>query len=97
MINVSAASVVTAQRDANYRRAIACHSAQSGVACEKVGNAFPVITLSDLETLDSLPQLKRRVVIANGKFARFDLVAHLRSESVAPHGASGFVKHCVAE
>jgi hypothetical protein len=25
-----------------------------------------------------LPQLKRRVVIANGKFSRFDVITHLR-------------------
>src|SRR4030095_13249877 len=81
MINVSAASVVTAQCDANNRRAIACHSAQSGVACEKVGNAFSVITLSDLETLDSLPQLKRRRVIANRKFSRGDLALHVRCKN----------------
>jgi hypothetical protein len=82
MINISAASVVTAQCDANNRRAIDRHSAQPRVAREKVRNAFPVITFGNLETLNPLPQLKRRVVIANGKFSRFDVVAHLRSGHV---------------
>src|SRR5882724_8744076 len=76
MINISAASIVTAQCNANNRRAIGRHSAQSRVAREKVGNAFSVITLGNLETLSPLPQLKRRVVIANGKFSRFDVIAH---------------------
>jgi hypothetical protein len=67
---------VTAQCDANNRSAIGRDSAQSPVTREKVGNTFPVITLGNLETLDALPQLKRRVVIADGKFARFDVVAH---------------------
>jgi hypothetical protein len=79
MINISAASVVTAQCNANNGRAIGRHSAQARVAREKVGNSFSVITLGNLETLSPLPQLKRRVVIANGKFSRFDVVAHLRS------------------
>jgi hypothetical protein len=81
MINISAASVVTAQCDANDRGAIGRHSAQPRVAREKVGNAFPVITLGNLKTLHPLPQLKRRVVIANGKFSRLDVSAHLRSGS----------------
>jgi hypothetical protein len=41
-----------------------------------VGNALPVIALGNLETLNPLPQLKRRVVIANAEFSRFDVVAH---------------------
>jgi hypothetical protein len=69
---------MTAQCDANNRSAVGRDSAQPRVTREKVGNTFPVITLGNLETLDSLPQLKRRVVIANGKFACFDIVAHLR-------------------
>jgi len=78
MVNISAPSVVTAQGNANNRRAIGRHSAQSRVPREKVGNAFSVITLGNLETLSPLPQLKRRVVIANGKFSRFDVITHLR-------------------
>jgi hypothetical protein len=77
MIKISAAAVLTAQRDTNNRRTIGGHSAKSGVAPEKVGNAFPVITHGNLEALDTLPQLKGRVVIANGKFSRFEVVAHL--------------------
>jgi hypothetical protein len=79
MINISAASVVTAQGDANNRSAIGRYSAQPRIAREKVGNAFPVITLGNFETLNPLPQLKRGVVIANGKFSRFDVIAHFRS------------------
>ncbi len=56
MINISAASVVTAQRDANNRSAIGPHSAQLRVAREKVGNAFPIIPLGNLKTLNPLPQ-----------------------------------------
>jgi hypothetical protein len=81
MINISAASVVTAQCDADNRRAICRHSAQARVAREKVENAFSVIALGNLETLSPLPQLKRRVVIANGKFSRFDIITHLRTGS----------------
>jgi hypothetical protein len=77
MIKISAAAVLTAQRDTNNRRTIGGHSAKSGVAREKMGNAFPVITLGNLEALHTLPQLKGRVVIANGKFSRFEVVAHL--------------------
>jgi hypothetical protein len=83
MINISPASVVTAQCDANNRSAIGSHSAQPRVAREKVGNAFPFIPLGNLKTLNPLPQLKRRVVIANDKFPRFDISAHLRSGSNA--------------
>jgi hypothetical protein len=71
---------VTAQCDANNRSAIGRHSAEPRVVREKVGNAFPVITLGNLETLNPLPQLKRGVVIANGKFSRFDVIAHLRDQ-----------------
>jgi len=78
MINISAAPVVTAQCDANNRSAVGRDSAQCRVTREKVANTFPVITLGNLETLDSLPYLERRVVIADGKFARFDIVAHFR-------------------
>src|SRR5207302_11064966 len=77
MINISATSVVTAQCDANNCSAIGCHSAEPRVAGEKAGNAFPVIALGNLETLDPLPQLQRTVVIADGKFACFDVVAHM--------------------
>jgi hypothetical protein len=79
MVYISAASVVTAQCDANNRSAIGRHSAQPWVARKKVGNAFPVITLGNLETLNPLPQLKRGVVIVNGKFSRFNVSAPLRS------------------
>jgi hypothetical protein len=79
MINISAASVVTAQCNADNRRAIGRHSAQSRIAREKVENAFSVITLGNLQTLGPLPQLKRRIIIANAKFSRFDVIAHLRS------------------
>ena len=78
MINISAASVVTAQCDANNRSAIGRHSAQPRVSREKVRNASPVIPLGNLKTLNPLPQLNRRAVIANGKFSRFDVIAHLR-------------------
>jgi hypothetical protein len=81
MINISAPSVVTAQCDANNRSAIGRHSAQPRVAREKLGNAFPVIPLGNLKTLNPLPQLKRPIVIANGKFSRFDVSAHVRSGS----------------
>jgi hypothetical protein len=97
MINISAASVVTAQCNANNRSVVGRYSAEPRVALEKVGHTFSVITLGNLETLNPLPQLKRRLVISNGKFSRFDGVAHLRSESVAPDGASGFLKHGVVE
>jgi hypothetical protein len=97
MINISAPTVVTAQYDTNNRSAVSRHSAQSRVAREKVGNAFPVIALGNLETLNPLPQFERRTEIPNGKFSRFDIAGHFRSESVAPHAASGFVKHYVAE
>jgi hypothetical protein len=55
MIKISAAAVLTAQRDTNNRRTIGGHSAKSGVAREKMGNAFPVIPLGNLEALDTLP------------------------------------------
>jgi len=79
MINISAAPVVAAQCDANNRSSVGRDSAQSRVTREKVGNTFLLIALGNLETLDSLPQLKRRVVIADGKLARLDVVAHVRS------------------
>ena len=41
--------------DANNRSAVGRDSAQPRVTREKVGNTFPVITLGNLETLDSLP------------------------------------------
>jgi hypothetical protein len=42
-----------------------------------LSNAFFVITLGDLETFDPLPELNRRVVIADGKFSGVDVAAHL--------------------
>ena len=55
MINIPATPVVTAQCDTNNRSAVRRDFAQPRVTREKVGNAFLVITLGNLETLDSLP------------------------------------------
>jgi hypothetical protein len=41
-----------------------------------VSNVFFVITFSDLEAFDTMPKLKRVVVIADTKFSGIDLVAH---------------------
>ena len=55
MINIPAPPVVTAQCDTNNRSAVGRDLAQPRVPRKKVGNTFPVITLGNLETLDSLP------------------------------------------
>jgi hypothetical protein len=77
MINISAASVVTAQCDANNRSGVGGDPAQPRIPREKVGNAFAVVTFRNLETFNSSPQLKCGVVIADGKFSRSDLALHL--------------------
>jgi hypothetical protein len=76
MINVSAASIVTAQRDANNRRPIGCYAAQTRIPPEKLSDAFFVISLRDLDTFHPLPQFNRRVVIVDRKFSGIDLASH---------------------
>src|SRR5258705_7356162 len=77
MINVSAASVVTAHCDPNNRRSVNCHPAQPRIARYKLSDAFFIVTLGNLQAFDSLPELKRRVVIVDRKFSSNDLATHL--------------------
>ena len=72
MINVSAASVVTAHHDADKCRSVRCHSAQPQVARYKLSNASFVVALGNLQAFDSLPEFKRRVVIVYAKFSSND-------------------------
>jgi hypothetical protein len=74
---VSAASVVTAHHNADNYRSIGCHSAQPRIARDKLNDAFFVVALGDLQTFDSLPELKRCVVIVDGKFPSNDITTHL--------------------
>jgi hypothetical protein len=41
-----------------------------------LSNAFSVITFSDLEAFDTVPKLKRVVVIGDAKFSGTNLVAY---------------------
>jgi hypothetical protein len=65
------------QRDANNRGSIGGDSAQSRITFEKCRNIFSIITLSDLETFNALPKLKRCVVIANMKLSGLDCATHV--------------------
>jgi hypothetical protein len=76
MINVSAATIMTAHYNANNYRSICCHSAQPGIASHKLSHAFSVISLSNLHTFDPLPELKCPVVIVDPKFTRVNPVPH---------------------
>src|SRR5262249_9678695 len=77
VINVSAASVVTAHYHANHRRPIGRHSAQSRIARDKLSDALFVVALGNLQTFDSSPELKRRAVIVDGKLPSNDVTTHL--------------------
>ena len=68
MINVSAAPVVTAHHHANNCRPVDRDSAQPRIADYKLSDAFFIVTLGNLQTFDSLPELKRRLVIVDGEF-----------------------------
>src|SRR6266513_1634771 len=76
VINVSAASVVTAHCHADNCRSVDCHSAQPRVARYKLSDAFFVVAFGNLQTFDLLPELKRRLVIVDGKFPSNDLATH---------------------
>src|SRR2546423_5762505 len=76
MINVSAATIMTAHYNANNYRSVYCHSAQPGIACHKLSHTFSVISLSNLHTFDSSPELKCSVVIVDPKFTRVNPVLH---------------------
>src|SRR5581483_2645747 len=79
VINISASSILTAQRDADNQGSVGRYSAESWVTREKIGHTFLVITLGNFKTFDSLPERKGRVVIITGKFSRLDVVGHRRS------------------
>src|SRR5215475_7616224 len=76
MINVSAASVVAAHRDADNCRSIDCHSAQPRIARDKLSDSFFVVALRNLQTFDSLPEMKHGVVIVDRKLSCNDLATH---------------------
>src|SRR5262245_43816355 len=76
MINVSAASVMTAHCHADNCRSIDCHSAQPWIARYKLSDAFFVVALGKLQTFDPLPELKRRVVIIDRKFPSNNFATH---------------------
>jgi hypothetical protein len=70
---VAAASVVPAHRNANNCRSVDCHPAQPRIARYKLSDAFFVVALRNLKTFDSLPELKRGVVIVGRKLPSHDL------------------------
>src|SRR5215510_2640619 len=76
MINVSAASVVAAHRNADDCRSIDCHSAQPRIARDKLSDAFFVVPLGNFEAFDSLPEPKHRIVVLDGKFPSNDVATH---------------------
>jgi len=89
MINMSATSVVPAQRDSNNCRSINRDPAEPWVAFEKLSDAFPIITFRDFETFDPIPEEKYRVVIADAKFSGSDFIAHVEFASFdLDHAAS---------
>src|SRR5262245_29668412 len=76
MINVSAAPVVAAHRDAHNCRSIDCHSAQPRIALDKLSDAFFVVPFGNFEAFDSLPEMKHGVVIVDRKFSGNDVATH---------------------
>src|SRR5215469_1355194 len=76
MINVSASSIVTTHHDADNCRSIDGHSAQPRIARHELSDAFFVVALGNLQTFDSLPELKRGIVIVDAKFAGNDVATH---------------------
>jgi hypothetical protein len=77
MVDVAAASIMTAQCDANDSAGVYRHTTQSGIAPEESSHALPVVALSDLKPFDALPKLKRHIVIADTKLARRDRATHV--------------------
>src|SRR5215475_13589120 len=77
MINVSAASIVTAHHNADDCRSIGCNSAEPRIALHKLGDPFFVVAFGNLQTFDSVPEQKRGVVIVGRKLPSHDLFAHL--------------------
>jgi hypothetical protein len=41
-----------------------------------LGDVFPLITFSDFEAFNAMPELKRCVIIADAKFSGVNLLAH---------------------
>jgi hypothetical protein len=68
---------VTAHYDANKSRSVDCHPAQPGIPRYKLSDAQFVVALGNLQTFDSLPELKRCVVIVDAKFPSLYFVAHV--------------------
>src|SRR5215208_3646146 len=73
---MSAASVVTAHCDAHNCRFVHGNPAQPRIAGYKLSDAFSVVPFGNLQAFDSLPELKRRVVIVDRKFPSKDLATH---------------------
>src|SRR6516162_9675626 len=69
---MSAAPVVTAHCDAHNCRSVDRNPAQPRIARYKLSDAFLVVALRNLQAFDSLPELKRRVVIVYAKFSSND-------------------------
>src|SRR6516162_2312282 len=69
MINVSAAPIVAAHCDTDNYRSVDRHPAQPGIARDKLSYAVSIVALGNLQTFDSLPELKRGVVILGREFS----------------------------
>src|SRR6266513_2734903 len=72
MIDVSARSSVTAERDPAARRSICRDAAQARIAREKLRDTFPIVAFRDLDAFDPFPQLARGRVILDRKFPRLN-------------------------
>src|SRR5262245_47419576 len=79
MINMPAASIVTAHHHADNSRSIRCDSAQPRIPDDKLSNAFFVVAFGNLQAFDSLPELKRCIVIFDRKFPSHDVTTHIDS------------------
>src|SRR5262245_28334138 len=68
---------MAAHHDADNCRSIDRHSTQPRIARYKLSNTLSVVALGNLQTFDSLPKFKRRVVIVDGKFPSLNLAIDL--------------------
>src|SRR5262245_13982925 len=90
MINVSAASIVTAHHHADNCRSIDCNSAKAGIARYKLSDAFFVVALGNLHTFYSLPELKHGIVIVDRKLPSYDVATHLVMKTICHVEPSDF-------
>jgi hypothetical protein len=80
MINVSTPPVVAAHYHADNSRLLGCHSAQAWIARDKSSDAFFIVALGNFHAFDTLPKLKRRLVIVDRKFPSNNVAGHIVDE-----------------